>query len=74
MSTAIQAFKDKMSFSVTHTTFETFHLSLKKSTVNQNLVSLHQDGMSFVDRSLRALENNFITVAPVPLLNSEQQH
>lgn len=30
MSTAIQDFKDKMSFSVTPTTFEAFHLSLKK--------------------------------------------
>lgn len=30
--------------------------------------------MSSVDRSLRALENNFITVAPVPLLYSQQQH
>jgi hypothetical protein len=53
MSAAIQAFKDKMSFSATPTTSETFHLALKKSTVNQNLVSLRQDGTSFVDPLLR---------------------
>lgn len=65
MSSAIQALKDKMSFSATPTASETFHRALKKTTVNQNLVSLYQDGASFIDPLLRTLENNSITGIPV---------
>lgn len=64
MSTATQAFNNKVSFSVTPITFETFHPALKKSTINQNLCL--QEAMSFVDPSPRALENNSVTVIHVP--------
>lgn len=74
MRTATQAFKEKVSISVTPTTSESFHPALKKKGL-QIKISVHftQEVMSFVDPSLKILENNSITVIHVPLVNDQQQ-